>query len=202
MYNYNYKIEAGDTMEFKKLIIVLSITIIIMVSLMCGVSYGWYAYANAETNIEATTLKEIPTVIFTQSDRIYSKSTTPIYDKDRYNYAYKNSFMITIGENLKDYETGIEITLKDIVMSNELKIENYKYELVEDGHTVSEGSFKDIGNNKIMEIQPMTVITPESYPQTYTYDFYVWLSEDETNQNELMNKVFSAKINIESAVKK
>ena len=202
MYNYNYKIEMGDTMEFKKLIIVLSITIIIMVSLMCSVSYGWYAYANAETNIESTTLKEIPTVIFTQSDHIYSKSTTPIYDKDRYNYAYKNSFMITIGENLKDYETGIEITLKDIVMSNELKIENYKYELMEDGQTVSTGNFKDLGNNKIMKIKPMTIIKPETYPQTYTYDFYMWLSEDETNQNDLMNKVFSAKINIESAVKK
>ena len=45
-----------------------------------------------------------------------------IYDKDKYNYAYKNSFMITIGENLKYYQTGIEISLNDILMSNELKI--------------------------------------------------------------------------------
>ena len=52
-------------MEFRKFIIVLSITITIIVGLMCGVSYGWYAYANAETNIEGTTLKDIPTVIFT-----------------------------------------------------------------------------------------------------------------------------------------
>lgn len=189
-------------MEFKKFIIVLSITITIMVGLMCGVSYGWYAYANAETNIESTTLKDIPTVIFTQSDRIFSKSTTPIYDSDRYNYAYKNSFMITLGENLKNYETGIEINLKDIIMSNELKISNYKYELVEDGKTVSKGDFKDVGNNTTLNIKPMTIVKPTAYPQTYTYDFYIWLSEDETNQNDLMNKAFSAKINVNSAVKK
>lgn len=189
-------------MEFKKLIIVLSITITIMIGLMCGVSYGWYAYTNAETNIESTTLKDIPTVIFTQTDYIYSKSTTPIYDQDRYNYAYKNSFMITIGENLKEYETGIGISLKDILMSNELKIENYKYELVEDGKTVSTGNFKDIGNNNTLDIKPLTIMTPNSYPQTYTYDFYLWLSEDETDQNNLMNKTFSAKINVNSAVKK
>ena len=189
-------------MEFKKIIIVLSITITIMIALMCGVSYGWYAYANAETTVSGTTIKDIPTVIFTQTDRIYSKSTTPIYDEDRYNYAYKNSFMITIGENLKDYEIGIEISLKDILMSSELKIENYKYELVEDGKIISTGSFKDINNNNILTIKPMTIVTPNVYPKTYAYDFYLWLSEDETNQNDLMNKVFSARINVNSAVKK
>lgn len=189
-------------MEFKKLIVVLSITITIIVGFMCSVSYGWYAYANAETNIESTTLKDIPTVIFTQTDHIYSKNTTPIYDEDRYNYAYKNSFMVTLGENLKDYETGIEISLKDIIMSKELKIENYKYELVEDGKIVSNGNFKDVANNTSLTIKPMSVVTPNAYPQTYTYDFYLWLSEDEKNQNDLMNKVFSAKINVNSAVKK
>lgn len=189
-------------MEFKKLIIILSITITIMVGFMCSVSYGWYAYANAETNIESTTLKNIPTVIFTQTDRIFSKTSSPIYDEDRYNYAYKNSFMITIGENLKGYQTGIEISLIDIMMSNELKIGNYKYELVEDGKTVGSGSFKDLGNNNTLVIKPLTIMNPNSYPQTYSYDFYLWLSEDETNQNELMNKVFSAKINVNSAIKK
>ena len=117
----------GDTMEFKKFIIVLSVTITILIGIMCAVSYGWYAYSNAETVVESTTLKDIPTVIFTQTDHIYSKNTAPIYDQDRYNYAYKNSFMITIGENLKNYETGIEISLKDIMMSKELKIATQPY---------------------------------------------------------------------------
>ena len=49
---------------------------------------------------------------------------------------------------------------------------------------------------------PMTVLKPQEYPKTYTYEFYVWLSDDGTNQNYLMNKGFSAKININSATKK
>ena len=48
----------------------------------------------------------------------------------------------------------------------------------------------------------MTVMSPTSYPYTYVYEFYVWLSEDKTNQNNLMNKKFGAKINVTSAVKK
>ena len=110
--------------------------------------------------------------------------------------------MVTIGENLKDYETGIEISLKEVLISDELKSENYKYELVEDGKTVSSGNFKDIGKSDKLTIKPLTVMTPNSYPQTYTYDFYLWLSENETNQNDLMNKSFSAKIYVDSAIKK
>lgn len=189
-------------MEFKRLIIILSITITIMVGFMCSISYGWYAYANAETNIEGTTLKVIPTVIFTQTDSIFSKSTVPIYDQDRYKYAYKNSFMVTIGDNLKDYETGIEISLKEILISDELKIDTYKYELVQDGKTINTGNFKNIGNSNKLVIMPLTILNPSSYPQTYVYDFYLWLSEDESNQNNLMNKSFSARIYVDSAIKK
>ena len=48
-------------MEFKKIIIVLSITIAICIGILFGSSYAWYAYKNAEANIEGSTIKEIPT---------------------------------------------------------------------------------------------------------------------------------------------
>ena len=49
---------------------------------------------------------------------------------------------------------------------------------------------------------PMKTITSETYPVTYNYDLFIWLSDDGSNQNELMNKVFSAKVNVNSATKK
>ena len=48
----------------------------------------------------------------------------------------------------------------------------------------------------------MTIMTPDNYPYTYVYELYIWLSEDDTNQNDLMNKSFGAKIDVNSAVKK
>ena len=42
----------------------------------------------------------------------------------------------------------------------------------------------------------------EGETDTYVYELYIWLSEDKTNQNELMNKQFSAVINVNSAIKK
>lgn len=188
-------------MELKKMVIILSITITIIIGLSLGISYGWYAYNNAETNIESDT-KSAPTIIFAQTEYISTSQTLPILDEDRYNFASKNSFTVTLEENLSEYETAIEISLKDIAMSNELKIENYKYELLQDGGVVANGNFKNIGSATVMKILPMNILKPNSYPKTYTYELYIWLSDNGQNQNELMNKGFSAKIDVTSAMKK
>lgn len=189
-------------MEFKKIIIILSITIAIAIGIMFGASYAWYAYKNAETNITGKTIQETPTVIFSQTEYIYSKQIIPIDDADRFNYANNNSFTITLNQNLENYETGIEISLVNIRMAEELKITNYKYELLQNNVSIAQGDFSNIGSNKSMIILPMTRLIPVNYPTTYVYKLLIWLSDDENNQNDLMNKEFSAKININSAVKK
>ena len=189
-------------MEFKKIIIILSVTAIISIGLLFGMSYAWYAYSNAETIVAGRIKENVPTVIFSQSEYLFSKNTPPIDDDDRYEYGNKNSFIVTLGENLSSYQTGVEIVLKDIVMSNELKIANYKYELLQNGVIVGSGDFSNIGNNRDMIIMPMTVLDPISYPETYSYELYIWLSDDGTDQNALMNKAFSAKISVNSATKK
>lgn len=189
-------------MEFKKMIILLSVTVSIMFGVLLGTSYAWYAYSNAESNIKANTLKEAPTVLFAQTEFISSTQNMPIYDEDRYRYGNKNSFTITLGENLKDYETGIQIILENINIDEELKIENYKYELLENKKVITSGNFSNIGELTEIELMPMTIMNTTTYPETYIYEFYIWLSEDETDQNYLMNKKIGAKINVISAVKK
>ena len=189
-------------MEFKKIIIVLSITIAICIGILFGSSYAWYAYKNAEANIEGSTINEIPTTIFSQTEYIYNNNIMPILDEDRYNYATKNSFAITIPASLEGYEVGLEILLKDIIMSNELKIANFKYELLQDGITITNGDFSNIESNDNLILMPMTQMNLNTYPKTYNYELYIWLSDDGSNQNELMNKTIKAKINVNSVIKK
>lgn len=184
------------------MIIILTFTIVTIVILTFGATYSWYAYKDAQTNVSGNTIKEVPTVIFSQTEYIKASQNMPIYDEDRYNYANKNSFTITVNENLKQYEVGIEISLINIVIDPELKIKNYKYELLQDDITVASGDFSNIGNDTTLKLLPMTIITPNSYPKTYNYELYIWLSEDNTNQNNLMNKNFGGKINVNSAIKK
>ena len=90
----------------------------------------------------------------------------------------------------------------DINIEEELKIKNYKYELLQNKKTISSGDFSNIGTIKELKLQEMTIVKPTTYPWTYAYELYIWLSEDETNQNHLMNKNFGAKIDINSATKK
>ncbi len=189
-------------MELKKLVLVLFITIAVLIGILFGISYGWYAYANAQTDVSGSTIKTKPTIIFAQTEQIFYGKTIPILDQDRYTYGNKSSFTVTLGDNLKDYETGIKIELKDLKMSEELKIPNYKYELLQDGITVANGDFSTIGTSTTLELLPMTILTPNSYPKTYTYELLIWLSDDGTNQNNLMNRGISAKINVTSAEKK
>lgn len=189
-------------MELKRLLIILGIALTIMFGLLLGVSYAWYAYSNAETSAKGSTIKETPTIIFAQTDRIISSQNMPIADDDRYVYATKNSFIVTLGSNLKDYQTAIEISLTNIKISDELKSVNYKYELLENGVTIVTGNFSNIGNMTTLSLKPLTIMNHTKDEETYTYDLYIWLSDDGTNQNELMNKSFGAKVNVKSAVKK
>ena len=189
-------------MEFKKIMIILGITTIVSAGLLFGTSYAWYAYSNAETSIEGSTKSEAPTIIFSQTEYLYTKDIMPIQDDDRYNYGNKNAFIITVGEDLAEYQTGIEISLKDVAMSQELKIPNYKYELLQDGVVVATGDFSRIGSSRELSIMPMTELHPEKYPATYSYELYIWLSDVGSDQNDLMNKIFSAKVNVNSATKK
>ena len=57
-----------------------------------------------------------------QTEYIESTQNMPIYDEDRYKYGNKNSFTVTLGENLIGYETGLQIILNNIEIANELKI--------------------------------------------------------------------------------
>lgn len=189
-------------MEFRKMIILLSITVSIMFGISLGISYAWYSYKNAETNIKVATKKDTPMIQFMQTEYIESTQNMPIFDEDRYKYATKNSFTVTLGKNLLNYETALQIVLNNIEIESELKNKNYKYELLENKKVISNGDFSTIEDKKSIELLPITIMKPQNYPYTYVYELYIWLSEDESNQNELMNKRFSAKIDINSAIKK
>ena len=184
------------------MLLVLFITLSIFVGIIFGVSYAWYAYKNAETNLSGKTINKTPTIIFSQTEYILSGTSIPILDEDRYNYANKNSFTVVVNDDLRKYNVGIKILLTDILMSNELKISNYKYELLENGVSVALGDFSMLGDNKELEIMPMKILSPVTYPQTYSYELLIWLSDDGTVQNDLMNKGFRAKVNVVSAIKK
>ena len=63
-------------MNYKKIIIILGITTFIFIGILFGTSYAWYAYNNAESRVSGKTIKETPTVIFSQTEFINSNTIT------------------------------------------------------------------------------------------------------------------------------
>ena len=101
-------------MSNKKTIIIMILAVSFVAAIVIGATYAWYSYENASTAINGTTIKEAPAVIFSQTEFIKDSEIVPIQDKDRYNYATKNSFLVTMGTNLSKYEVNIQISLKNI----------------------------------------------------------------------------------------
>ncbi len=188
-------------MNTKKKYIILSLAILLVGFGLIGGTFAWYSYSNAESRVSAKVTKDKPNVIFTQTEYINVSTIMPIKDEDRYNYGTKNSFIITFPESLKNYETFIEMNLVDIKIDEELKINAYKYELLENNVIISSGNFSGLEENT-MEISPRRVFHFTNLPTTNNYELIIWLSDDGTTQNDLMNKEFSAKINIVTATKK
>lgn len=188
-------------MNTKKKYIILSLGILAIGISLVGITFAWYSYSNAESKANASGKTEKPSVVFSQTEYIETTNIMPILDQDRYNYGTNNSFIINVSDRLKYYEIALQINLVDIEISPELKINNFKYELLENDIIVSSGNFSNLKENNL-EILPNKVLDISTYPYAYNYKLIIWLSEDGSDQNNLMDKEFKARINVISATKK
>ena len=72
-------------------------------------------------------------------------------------------------------------------------------QLLENGTVIATKTGEDIGTNTTLTLKSMSSITVGT---TYNYELRVWLNETGVSQNSLMNKKFSGRIEVSSALKK
>lgn len=186
-------------MEFKKLIVVLTLTVIILVMISLGASFAWYSFANSGTNFQTTTSNDDITVTYTQDDYINTTTGVPITEEEVATKASKNQFSVLAGNNLNGYQVAIQIMLTNIQIDDALKIDDFKYQLLENSQVIASGTGTTIGDNTDLIIKEQSNITVGT---TYNYELRVWLAETGVSQNELMGKSFSAQVKIASTMKK
>lgn len=178
-------------LNYKKIVSIFSITILIITIVLIGASYAWYA-ANNKTKIEIESLGEEKMQITFNEDNIISlNNAIPISDELASSEASINTFNISLGQ--MDFNTTFSIKITDIVIDTELKISNFKYDLLKDNVSVATGSFENIANDTEKTIYTQNM-TNETLASTNTWQLRVWLSDDESNQNAIMNKGFSGKV--------
>ena len=185
-------------MNLKKLLIVLTIVISVLVISLMGISYAWYSLSNSSTSFNTTTGGNDISIVYSQSEYINMTTGIPISDSDVSTKAGISRFTVTPGNNLNGYSVFISIELSQISIDQELKTSDFKIQLLENGSPIFNCTGLDlIGGSLVMkQLSNITV------GNTYTYELRVWINDSGVSQNELMGKHFSGKIKISSSIKK
>ena len=210
-------------MKFRKLMLVLTLVVSIIFVSVIGATYAYYVTASG--NVSLTTSDNVVGVVFTSDSYIDLNTGVPILPENIETDASKSKFTLTPNLSVYDkQDIEVAIGLSNIDIDSELKTKDFKYKLVcsnkvmyTDGtinysqKQVFTGTFKDVkdkyytitelstdgtNNNKFI-IDTSSLVTSQMYECT----FYVWLEENGSNQNELMNKHFSSNIEINSMMK-
>ncbi len=135
--------------------------------------------------------------IIYENEKVFKLSNQfPVYDEDIEEDASKIEFTVRNNGNVLEYAS---ISMIDITIDDKLKIPDFKYALYEKNinEPVKEGNFENVGTE--INIATNIEFAPDS---SKDYVLYVWLSENDGDQSDLMGTTFKARIKLEGYGKK
>ena len=197
----------GDIVTFKKLLIILSFAVTVLIVILLGTSYAWYTFDNAVTSFNnvLTFSDNIDTaVVFTNSSNIGTTVGIPILASDVEERSEKTIFTITPSTTLSGHKVAFQISLIDLKIDSALTgVSSLKYSLLQtvDGTTttIKSGNFSGVTADSL--ILATTTVPSANLGKTYSYEFRLWLEEDNSNQNALMGKKLEGYIKVNTAIR-
>ena len=198
----------GDIVTFKRLLIILSFAVTVLIVILLGTSYAWYTFDNAVTsfnNVGTFSDNIEVAVVFTNDSNIGTTVGIPITTSEIEEKSEKTSFTITPSTALAGRSVAIQILLADLKIDSALtSVSSLKYSLLQtvDGvtTTVKSGTFSGVTASSLI-LLPSTSISDSDLGKTYSYEFRLWLEEDNSNQNALMGKKLDGYIKVNTAIK-
>lgn len=199
-------------MKFSKFILVLVIASVVTLSLVLGLTYAFYT-SNDGVNTNITTSNEDPRLVvtFNQSQYINFNVGIPIPDNKIDEQASKSVFTINPDETkLSGKDVAITISLVNLSIADELKISDFKYDLIcnngTNNSTLATGTGASFTSQVLSDnLLPLgSLSTSDSTfdaSKDYTCTFRLWLHETNEDQNSLMGKNFSGVLKVSSAYK-
>lgn len=195
-------------MTFKKLLLILGFAVIAIIAMLLGTSYAWYAFDSAVTsfsNVQTFSDNIDVAVLFTNSSNIATTVGVPILSSDVTSLSEKTLFTVTPSTTLEGRDVAIQISIVNLKIDSALtSVSSLKYSLLQtvDGTTttVASGNFSNVTDSKLV-LMDSTSIASSNLGKTYSYEFRLWLEEDNTDQNALMGKQLSGNIKVSTAIR-
>ena len=185
-------------MEFKKLILILTVAVSVIIMSLMGVSYAWYSLSNSSTSFNTTTANTDLTILYAQSEYVNITTGIPITDEDVPTKAGISRFTVSPGNNLNGYTVLTSVELTQIAIDEELKTADFKIQLLENDIPIYNGTGENISGTNLV----MKQLSGVNVGSVYNYELRIWINETGVEQNELMGKSFTAKIKVSSSIKK
>lgn len=197
----------GDIVSFKRLLIILSFAVTVLIVILLGTSYAWYTFDNAVTsfnNVQTFSDNIDTAVVFTNSSNIGTTVGIPILASDVEERSEKTIFTVTPSTTLSGREVAFQISLIDLKIDSALTgVSSLKYSLLQtvDGTTttIKSGNFSGVTADSL--ILSTTTVPSANLGKTYSYEFRLWLEEDNSNQNALMGKKLEGYIKVNTAIR-
>ena len=197
----------GDIVTFKRLLIILSFAVTVLIVILLGTSYAWYTFDNAVTsfnNVQTFSDNIDTAVVFTNSSNIGTTVGIPILASDVEERSEKTIFTVTPSTTLSGREVAFQISLIDLKIDSALTgVSSLKYSLLQtvDGTTttIKSGNFSGVTADSLILVT--TTVPSVNLGKTYSYEFRLWLEEDNSNQNALMGKKLEGYIKVNTAIR-
>ena len=180
-------------MKLKKMLLVISIVIISMFSLMLATSYAWYSFDNAKTTFTAVTNNDIIDVSFQSGEYINTSIAVPITSDQIDKYSDKSNFSIRVKNNKENNDVMVAIKLVDVVIDSQLRKSTFRVDLYHQGSQIISVRGTDIVT-AVNETLGSVVLDDDVNNQ---FEIRVYIIDDGSEQNLMMNKTFSAKISVD-----
>ena len=197
----------GDIVTFKRLLIILSFAVTVLIVILLGTSYAWYTFDNAVTsfnNVQTFSDNIDTAVVFTNSSNIGTTVGIPILALYVEECSEKTIFTVTPSTTLSGREVAFQISLIDLKIDSALTgVSSLKYSLLQtvDGTTttIKSGNFSGVTADSLILVT--TTVPSANLGKTYSYEFRLWLEEDNSNQNALMGKKLEGYIKVNTAIR-
>ncbi len=171
----------------KKKVSILICAIVLVLILIVGITY---AYLSSHNKVDDRTTQAGTLLISYEDDNLNSirlDNIQPIYDKDIKEKASKISFKVN---NIGTAKAYVDINITDISLPPELADLEFKWALYSGEEKISNGNFRNVLDNKLLLTNNQEITSSKSY------ELYIWISENELDQSDMMEKTFSAKITV------
>ena len=180
-------------MDFKKTLLVILTFIVCMFSLMLASSYAWYSFTKGSTTFDTVTNNEDINVTYTTGMYIDTKTAVPIKKEEIPEYSEKNKFSISLNRDDLVGRILINVSLTNINIDDLLKNENFKYDLLYNEEIIESGNFSQISNKEKFKLANNIILDEID---NNDFELRIYLLDNDSNQNDLMNKTFQGTISI------